>query len=271
MTKTKGVMRILIESALLVALVIGLVLGIKAWRGQGQGRAGGVAAAEANTPQSYSPTPSPTEGLQPIVEEKTPVVADAPPTLTPWPTFTPYPSPTLGSGPTSTPIPLAPVAKDAAGSILYFASEEKDAAVAYVLAMDANGSALGTAQKLSEAMNITWGRAYPSPDGQRVAFVGDWGAGSILYTDSGKTEWMFRDTLSPLGKFFNWHPDNHTILIHAGNNYPDLGLWLVDTDTLEHIALAVTGYGSTRGGAVSPDGKKVVYSYEKDIFSPGEV
>jgi hypothetical protein len=69
----------------------------------------------------------------------TPGFGEVPPTLTPWPTFTPYPSPTLRPEPTPTAVPLREPAKDAAGSVLYLASGAQHRAVLYSLPMDGQG------------------------------------------------------------------------------------------------------------------------------------
>ncbi|RMG24794.1 MAG: hypothetical protein D6732_23240 [Methanobacteriota archaeon] len=198
------------------------------------------------------------------------ILSPSPP-KTPRPTFTPYPSPTQSPGESPTLIPLVIPAKDARGSILYWVSEGKDVAALYSLSTDEKGEILGTASKLSVGMVIKWGNIYPSPDGSRIAIIGDWGAATIFYPDSSKLTPLFESHVSPLGYFFGWHPDNLDILMRADENYPDLGLWLVNIETWEHTALAVPGIGRIAGGAVSPDGQQVIYSWQKDIFEPSEV
>jgi dipeptidyl aminopeptidase/acylaminoacyl peptidase len=226
-----------------------------------------VAEVSAIADEAYPPPEEPAE----IIIKSTPDFSNTPPTRTPRPTFTPYPSPTLGPGPTSTPVPLVTPAKDAAGTILYLASGKQDTAALYALQVGANGVALETASKRSEELDVTWGRAYPSPDGSRIAIIGEWGVSALVYTASGELVPMFKDSLNPLGVFFNWHPDSRSMLIRAENNYIDKGLWLVDTDTWEHVPLAVTGLGSVDSAAASPDGRKIVYSIDKGFSSPSEV
>jgi len=82
---------------------------------------------------------------------------------------------------------------------------------------------------------------------------------------------MFPETIDPQSRFFDWSTDSRHLLILAQANYLDDGLWLVDTDTWEHTALAVPGIGSIRGGAISPDGQRVIYSWRKDSSDPREV
>jgi Tol biopolymer transport system component len=280
----KRALRTLFEIILLGALVGGLALVFRTLVAQEKPGASmgqpypppgeAPAVAGASTPQAYPPPqdtlPVWTEEPQPDIIT-TPGFGEAPPPLTPWPTFTPYPSPTLRPGPTATPVPLREPANDAAGNILYLASGAQDRAALYSLPMDGQGKVKGTPSKRSEELDVTWGRAYVSPDGSRIAVVGEWGASAIIDTASGNLEPMFKDRPNPLGLFFNWYPDSRSILIRAENNYVDVGLWLVNTDTWEHTPLAVPGYGLVHGAAASPDGRKVVYSTKRGISSPSEV
>jgi len=284
MSRMKSFFRILLELALVGALVGGLALVFRTLVAQEKPGASmgqpypppgeAPAVAGASTPQAYPPPqdtlPVWTEEPQPDIIT-TPGFGEAPPPLTPWPTFTPYPSPTLRPGPTATPVPLREPANDAAGNILYLASGAQDRAALYSLPMDGQGKVREAPSKRSEELDVTWGRAYASPDGSRIAVVGEWGAGAIIDTASGRLEPMFKDRPNPLGLFLNWYPDGRSMLIRAENNYVDVGLWLVNTDTWEHTPLAVPGYGLVDGAAASPDGRKVVYSTKSGAFTPSEV
>jgi len=108
---------------------------------------------------------------------------------------------------------------------------------------------------------------YFAPDGRRAVLAGEWGIGSILYTDSGRTEPVFRNTIDPQGSFLNWGPDSRHVLIRTED--PDWDLWLVGSDTGDFVKLN-NEFHST-GGAVSPDGQKVIYAVQKDFASPGEI
>jgi WD40-like Beta Propeller Repeat len=185
-----------------------------------------------------------------------------PPTLTPWPSPTPYPSATLRPGPTNTPVPLVQPASDASGMILYLDGADNKNTTLDALSMDGKGLVIGSNLKSSTGTNLSWGNAYASPDGSRIALFGEWCAEGILFTDSGKYEPLYKYTIGPCGRFFDWHPDNHHILILSTMNYEGLGLWLVDTDTWEFTVLAAPGIGKIRGGSISPDGRKVIYSWE---------
>jgi Tol biopolymer transport system component len=281
--KTKGILRIIFEIALLGVMVAGLALAIKAWVGHESISKNVVEPywppgelykdIAVNAPKAYPPPreTAPIETEEPIVIETAPVFPDVPPTLTPWPTFTPYPSPTLGAGPTPTPVPFASPATDAAGNIFFLESREKGTAGLYSLSTDARGDVIGAPSQRSDELNITWGNVYPSPDGSRLAIFGEWCAEAVLNTITGKVESKFSDTLGTCGRFLDWHPDNRNLLIIAEDRIP--GLWLVDTDTWGFTTLAVPGIGKILGGAVSPDGRRVIYSYHKetDIFNSSEI
>jgi Tol biopolymer transport system component len=168
-------------------------------------------------------------------------------------------------------VPLVTPAKDAAGTIKYLVGAEKAKEALYALPVDAQGRPEKGASKLSEESDLSWANAFPSPDGSRIALFGDWCAETILYANSGRTEPMFKDTIGACGRFFDWHPDSRHLLMSADENYIDLGLWLVDTDTWEHTALAVPPNGSIQGGAISPDGQKVIYIWDRGFSNPSEV
>ncbi len=177
-------------------------------------------------------------------------------------TFTPYPSPTIRPGPTDTPVPLIQPAADASGTILYLSGSGTENTTLNRLSVDGKGLVIGSNQVSSTGKNLSWwGNAYPSSDGSRIAFYGEWCAEGIFFIDSGKFELAFKDTGGPCGQFFDWHPDDRHILIHSIMNGPS-GLLLVDTNSWEYTILAAPGFGDIRGGSISPDGKKVIYSWE---------
>jgi Tol biopolymer transport system component len=238
----------------------------------------GTPGALVRTPQGYPPP----EATVPVPEATvstgpTPIVilpgqTVVIPTLTPWPTAPLPPTPTRRPGPTATAIPLPQPAKDAAGFILYMVrGKSNDSATYYSLPVDAKGRSQSPATIINQAAPL--GLMYPAPNGSRVLIVDkNWGGRSILYTDNGKVEPLFRENLDPLGLFLGWHPDNRHVLIRAQENYIDAGLWLVDVDSGEHVTL-LAQYPSPNieSGAISPDGQEVVYSFQRDIFSPGEL
>jgi hypothetical protein len=225
--------------------------------------------------------PAPTEPWMPPIWKETPQIentevipngSDVPPSLTPWPTVTPFPSPTLRPGPASTPIPPIEPAQNAEGSIRFLEDNGDGKSALQSLSVDSKGSMNGEVSKLTEGLNLNNRVAYPSPDGSRIVFMDEsWGGGSILYVNSGKLVPMFPETIDPQSRFFDWSADNRHLLILAQANYLDDGLWLVDADTWEHTALAVPGIGSIRGGTISPDGQRVIYSWRKDSSEPREV
>ena len=106
---------------------------------------------------------------------------------------------------------------------------------------------------------------YPSPDGNKIAIIGDWGAGVILNSEDGKTE-PFAAPIS-LVRFFNWFPDSRQVLI--GSDFGNL--LLATPHNGEYIPLALPGYGGIDGAVASPQGDKVLYSLRGEITTPVEV
>ncbi|HSB67691.1 MAG TPA: hypothetical protein VLD65_14040 [Anaerolineales bacterium] len=251
---------------ILVVFIVSLVIVIRTFI------LGGGVSQNAPSQQQYPP-PQPTWKSPAWTETATeiPIVAtiglEGPPTPTPWPTPTPYPSATLRPGPTDTPVPLIFPAADASGIILFLSGSSNENTTLNKISVDGNGLVVGSNQLLATGTNLYWENAYASPDGSRIAFYGQWCAEGLLFTDNVKFELPFSNSISPCGHFFDWDPDNHHILILAGVAFQ--GLWLVDTDTWDYTILASPGIGDIRGGSISPDGRKVIYSWE--AIGPGEI
>jgi dipeptidyl aminopeptidase/acylaminoacyl peptidase len=273
MNKANSTLRMIAELVIMGALIVGLGLGIQALlrqaspREAGEGQAAGQpypppAAAPTSTPEGYPPPPGP----PPASTQFPPLQTgnrDPYPMGPALPTLTPYPSSTLDPGPTPTAVPLVMPAADAAGMIYYLASAGEGRVMRYGLAVDAKGAALNAADPLSEALDAAWEEAYPSPDGSRIIFLGEWCGSAIFYQHSRSVEPTFGNRIRPCEDFFDWHPDGSQVLLGLG---PIARLWLVDTDTWEDIPLFVPVFGSVDGGAVSPDGRQVVFSYGGDLW-----
>lgn len=223
------------------------------------------------SPLQTPPAPITTSSTAPTPIRLQPGQTFQMPTWTPFPTFPPPPTPTRRPGPTATALPLSQPAKDASGSLTYAVRDKAKKASVYSLSMDKDGRPQASPAQLPND-EAGWGLVYPAPDGSRLAIAGDWGVGVIFYTDSGRTEPLFRKGLNPQGLFFGWHPDSRHVLIRARQSYADVGLWLVDVDSGEHVTLLNQSPSPTvNGGAVSPDGQKVIYALQKDFDSPGEL
>lgn len=221
--------------------------------------------APANTVVSFTPIV--------IVPGQTPIF---PPTETPWPTAPYPPTPTRRPGPSPTAISLVTPANSAAGVILYSVRDEKNKLLAvHSLPIDAKGKPSAPPKSLKPDQEIPEGILYPSPDGSRIIIefsMGEGGSGFSIYsTNSGKVDSPFRGNSAPTPTslfFLGWHPDNRHVLF--GDGY--MGLLLVDTDTGEYTVLfAQYPSPSINQGAVSPNGQRVVFSFQKDDRSPGEV
>ena len=190
-----------------------------------------------DTPAEILPTLSPIDGA----------------TITP-PPHTPFPTSTLDPEPTPTAIPLVVPAQNAEGKIFYFAYDDQGKKALHALEVDTKGKPKQEPVKIYEDALID-ARVYPSPDGKRLAVVGPWGTGGILHIPNSK----FEDFPHSWGSvsFFNWFPDNRQILYGDGGS---LRLGNVITGKTTTIFGAM--YGVVRGAAASPDGRKVIFSYE---------
>ncbi len=181
-------------------------------------------------------------------------------------TFTPFPSPTLRPGPTDTPLPLAPAAQDASGVIRYLAAGDAGSASLVSLPVDALGTAKRAPEQIKLIDKIPVDQViYPSPDGHYLGLLSYWEGGfSGILIDTTIGEAFPFSEIANQENFYSWFPDNRHILVRA--NYGSL--WSVDPFTGDYVALAVPDFGGIYGGAVSPDGKRVVYSYFRGVDSP---
>lgn len=138
--------------------------------------------------------------------------------------------------------------------------------------MNSAGEPVTPATFLSMVSKPQWGAVRVAPNGTRLAIISDWNVMRILDTATGTLSSPLKDKLDTEMGFLSWHPDSRHMLMRAETNYPDVGLWLVDTNTGEHTALATDRSASIfRDGAVSPDGQRVIFSTSHDIGDAGRV
>ena len=183
---------------------------------------------------------------------------------TPPPTFTPYPSPTQSNEPTPTPIPPVTPAGDAEGEIL-FAEKANDTEVAiYRVPVDKKGEKKDKEKKAKDKQIVN-SLVYYSPNGKLAAIQGAYGIQTIIDLETG--EELAVNEAWRTGRILNWFPDSVQILMRSG----DENLLLANTMTGTFILLAVPGYGMTYGGAASPDGRQVIYSYQRSYASKTEI
>jgi hypothetical protein len=287
--------------ALALLLVLGLLLmlprllGIRP-AGEGKRTAAALRAPAQAAADSPLPTPAPIHPAEEVVINTPPpdggVMVLEPgkvyvfPTPSPAPTVPLPPTPTIVPGPTVTAMPLLAPAADSSGSIRYLATsatiDESEALAEPIsvdvlsLLIDEQGKLIGTEPKIvAEHMMIdvpTLDAIHPAPNGSRVAIETGWKQLRIAYPFSAKIEGLFRQDLDPTGIFLDWHPDNQHILMRADDNYLDTGLWLVNSDTGEHVTiLAQFPAPNITGGAVSPTGQRVAYSLKADFVTPSEL
>ena len=283
MNAVNNALRRLAELALLVGLVLFIVFAFRTLGApEGADQTSQQPGQAELTPEIAAGTPyvAPYQDLS----QPTPVVVilgTPEPTPTPWesdgsmaypepppaPTFTPFPSPTLRPGATDTPLPLVEAAQDASGVIRYLVTDETGSASLVSLPVDALGMAKGASEQIVLNAEIPPDQGtIPSPDGRYLAILsyGEGGfAGRLVETATGGL-YPFFETIA-MGVFYDWHPDNERILMrsHTGS------LWLANPISGDLTAIVIPDYGSIYGGAVSPDGKQVVYSYDRGLDSPG--
>jgi dipeptidyl aminopeptidase/acylaminoacyl peptidase len=200
---------------------------------------------------------------------------------TPWLTFTPPVQPTVRPGPSETPLPLVQPASDASGSIIYLTSSKPAASVAdlgaslafYSISVDKSGNPTGSPISLTgnRELNLAWNGLFPAPDGSRVAVTGDWGAVTILNTETGQVEPLLKTGYGGLGGFMGWHPDSRRI-VYAADAGPDSGIWLVGASDYTLVYRDLTGFPAIgRSSAISPDGRKLVYSFYRGAGDTAEL
>lgn len=207
-------------------------------------------------PASTNPVPSP-------VATDTAMPEGLPATITPVP-ITPFPTLTLAPGPSPSLIPIPGLVKDSSGMILFVAKEGKDTKFTiYSLEVDAIGKSTRQPFKVSDNEAQSDGFIFPSPNGNRIAMTGPWGALSIFNASKNVFEKM-SIMLGSDDVFFNWFPDNRQILWGGST------LVLSDLESGNNTTLVVPGYGGISGAAASPDGQLVAYGYTSStIYTPG--
>ena len=213
-------------------------------------------------PQGYPALPATVAPLPNVTQPAIPTLQiPVNSTETPFPTFPPPPTPTRRSGAMATPMPLLGLAKDSSGSITCIENAQ-DGLASLSLSVDAKGTASNAPKRLSGSTNIV-GAMYPSPDGSRILIMQ--GAGvvnvlSVLYPNTGQIKSLFgKESYS--GLFLGWHPDSRQVLVRT-DGVADRGLWLINVDTGEHTALLVQLSPNIDGADASPDGQKVIYTFQ---------
>ncbi|MCL5999229.1 MAG: hypothetical protein M1546_24665 [Chloroflexi bacterium] len=190
-----------------------------------------------------------------------------PPAASPTPPRSISPTPTVE--PTSMPTSQPP--SDATGTLV-FAAHESSTIGLYTLGTDPSGAPIGQAARLQIKSSLRQGTTHVSPDGSRIAIVGDWSVTDIINVPARSVTPLFEDSRRPEMIFLEWHPDSHHVLIRAESRYPDTGLWLVDTDTGEHTAIVTDTFATIfRDASMSSDGKRIVYSTSRGIGDTGRV
>ena len=286
MNAINNTLRRLIELALLVVLILFMVFAIRTISVTPGLNQEGLTTEQADV--SLTPAPEGPESGTPYVAPHQDLIMPSPvvtllgvqkPTSIPWvsdgsmaypgpataPTFTPFPSPTLRPGPTETPLPLAEAAQDASGVIRYLVEEAEGMISLVSLPVDALGLAKSAPQQQLVSAEISpEDVVHPSPGGRNMALLrySEGGfSGKLIDVITGETT-PFSLNIN-LGVFYNWFPDSQRILMRSDER----SLWLAHPITGEYTALAVPDYGNIFGGAGSPDGKFVVYSYQRGVDS----
>ncbi len=212
---------------------------------------------------SAYPPPVATNPVPTLVATDTAEPISLPSTITPIP-ITPFPTLTLVAGPSPTLIPILSPAKNSSGMIVFAAKEGKEAKpIIYSLDVDATGNITRQTSVVSDSETQSDGFVFSSPNGDRLAITGPWGALSIFNIGKRVFEKM-AIMLGPDEVFFNWFPDNRQILWGGST------LVLSDPISGDQTTLVVPGYGGISGAAASPDGQFVVYGYTSStIYTPG--
>jgi Tol biopolymer transport system component len=278
----KNILRTLLELALLGVLAVFLIVVIRSYLGAGKPPEAYPAPLASQTtppgrtlatgtPAIFTPIPPATDtqhanpGNVPPIPSSTPFASNDYPYNNPLATLPPYPTPTLRPGPSPTPIPFVQPAEDAVGTLLYFVKQGTSAGIE-TLALDATGSAKAAAIRLPN--NTMQGDVYYSPDGSRVAeVINSFGSTIILDAFTGKREENFHQSGAEIEDFLSWFPDNRQVLLRANHG----SLWLENSFSSEYLPLFVPNGGDVKSAAASPDGYKVIYSYQRDFTTPAQV
>ena len=176
------------------------------------------------------------------------------PSLTPWPSWTPIPTNTARPGPKSTDVPEIEPANNPAGQIIFLSKNTNGKKNAVSIEVDDKVEIKTPKQEISEEI-IRGGLASVSPDG-KLLIVWD-PMNFSVYGDV----WSLRSgkllAQVPIGSFLGWFPDSRQILLGGGGG----SLSLLDPLKNEKILVAAHQYGAVIGAAASPDGRKIIYSY----------
>lgn len=186
------------------------------------------------------------------------------PSPTPFPTPTPRPTPTRRPGPTATPMPLLGPALNAEGD-LYFTSytfgDNQQIIYSHLsLHIDDQGNSSPDLQVINPPKSLGFNpyQIVISPNQRYTLYMEavEPGVRPYVYNSvTGETRMLFGDYSG--GQFYGWHPDGRHFLFWID----DVGLWLIDVETLDMIELAYPK-GPVQGAAISPDGLTVAYIAE---------
>ncbi len=234
------------------------------------------------TRQAEQPVAQSIDAIQPdspLPTLFTPVVVEMP-TWTPFPTVPPPSTPTIVPGPSATALSSPKPAEDASGSIVFpLIEDEVKAGIPinfslYSINVDSKGQPQADKKQLGNNINASgFVETASAPNGKRILISDGWGINSLLDVETNTARSPFADKSNPMGLFLGWHPDSLQILIRSEVNYGDIGLWLLDTNTGNHVTL-LSPYPSVniiQGGAVSPNGQLVAYAIQRDISMPTEL
>lgn len=211
-------------------------------------------------PEGYSyPPPIETIISPSPTSEFTEMSTIFPVTMTPVP-ITPFPTLTLRPGPSPTPISMINPATDASGTILFVARVGIESKFnLYSIEIDKSGSTLNHPVLYSDVLIPSGGFIVPSTDGKTLAVTSAWGGLNIIKFFGDRYE-DFQLNLGSEGLFLSWFPDNNNFLWGGGS------LVLSDFSNGERTVLIIPGYGGIKGGAASPDGQYIVFTYSTDTI-----
>jgi Tol biopolymer transport system component len=110
-------------------------------------------------------------------------------------------------------------------------------------------------------------RLVPSSDGKYITVIAKTGGGEIVDIIDMTTKkatmvyWVNikGKQANVSGLFYNWHPNGSEFLFREDNAF-DKGLWLIEAQTSQHRLLAQPHGLHITGGAISPDGQRLMYA-----------